>query len=151
MKVFFVSLFTSLMAGALVWVTIWGIFVAMASPKEAIDDFISPLFCITYVIYILIQAVLTLTNTLQLYHLNSPDRKENQHSPITELLTAEAVLYSVVFFLFCSLFGRDSMPEIMGYIFMFSIPYIISCTISIFITAFIARIEFKAQNGSPVV
>jgi hypothetical protein len=132
-EAFFLSLVASLFAGAFLFLGIpflW-YFIAEDRPATFIDSEMLVIVLAFYAIYAVIQLLLSIINLIQAIHLRSIGALTfTGRKILSNFLIAELALYLVVF---VALVVVVSVPEIVPAALIFSIPYVICCTISVFI------------------
>ena len=132
-EAFFLSLITSLLVGALLFFALPFIWNCLASINlcSPIDSFMWFALGLLYCIYIPIRFLLSGINLIQAIYLSKIDRASLEEWQVIKLFFAgEGILYLIIFLglsLVC--WEIDAMPFILA----FSAPYIICCSISVFI------------------
>jgi hypothetical protein len=132
-ETFFLSLMTSLFAGAFLFLGIPLAWHFVNSDKQHLFYYpqMFGVLLLLYVIYVAIQLLLSVINLVQVIYLkNTIGLNFNKSHIIRHFLVAELILYLIVFLVIVALFD---VPEIVPAALLFSIPYIICCTNSIFL------------------
>ena len=138
-KVFFGSLIASLVCGAFLFIGIpflWD-FIGGEEHISFINSEVLPVFLILYIMYAIIQLLLSVINFIQVTYM---DRRGilyvDESKLFSRLVLAELCLYTVVFLIFGILIRN---PEGISFILLFSIPYVICCTNSILLFRFLLK------------
>ena len=137
-EAFFLSLITSLFAGAFLFLAIplTGYCAVSDTQGDFIDSEMAFILVLLYGIYAVIQLILSIINLLQVVHLRSTLGSNFDKSYlIPNFLIAELSLYFIVFVVMISLIG---LPV---FVLLLSIPYVICCTVSIYIFRYFLSME----------
>ena len=129
-EAFFLTLISSWFAGAFLFlgIPLASYFVMVESGDNFFYANMLGVLLVLYFIYVAIQFILSLINFLQVVHLRSTLGSNFDKSYlIPNFLIAELSLYLIIFVIMISLIG---LPV---FVLLFSIPYVISCTASIYI------------------
>ncbi len=132
-EAFFLSLISSLFVGAFLFlgIPLASYFVTIESHDNLFHSNMLLVLFGFYVIYAGIQLTLSTINLLQIVHFRSiPGLSSDRPRMVRYFLIAEVFLYLIVFVVMISLVG---LPEFVPAVLLFSIPYVICCTASIFI------------------
>lgn len=151
------SLFWSLLAGALLFVGLpLSVDYILSDVKSTIatDDIL--FFLLMYIIYVLIQLILSILNVIQANHLlTHGELKPDEPRTLHNFIIAEISLYLIVFVIIVALvimIGFAPVPAmIVGIVILFSIPYVICCTGSVFIFRFFLRRMMASEAILPSV
>ena len=149
-ETFFLSLMTSLFAGAFLFLGIPLVWHFVDSDKQNLcyyPKMFGVLF-LFYLIYIVIQFLLSVINLVQAIYLkNTVGLDFTKSLIIRHFLVAELILYVIVFVVIVSLFD---VPEIVPAALLFSIPYIICCTNSVFLFRYFLKRVLISDVGTSI-
>lgn len=133
LEAFFLSLFVSLLAGAALFIGLPCLLIFIFSDGKApfIESEGLCIIGILYGVYAIIQIVLSVVNAIQMEHLITKEGLDPMdRRTLQNFLIAEFSLYLIVFVIMMALLP---LPEMGLITLIFSIPYAICCTNSIFI------------------
>ena len=145
-EVFFLSLFLSLLAGAFLFlgIPLTGYWVVSDKQGNFFDSEMAIILVVLYAIYAIIQLILSIVNLIQIVHLRSTVGSYLEGSNLVRrFLIAEFILYFIVFTVIISLIG---IPVIFPAVLIFSVPYVICCTASIYIFRYFLKKEFVSDS-----
>jgi hypothetical protein len=127
---FISSFLVSLAIAALIFFGIPFVFCLLVWKENffSYDSLILTIPLAMYVVYVIIQFWLSVINLAQIVNRKAADETPQPTQILYSFLRAEAILYCVVFAVFTTIFGFF----VAGYVLLFSIPYIICCTASVF-------------------
>jgi len=149
-EAFFLTLLCSLLAGALLFlgIPLTGYFGTGDSHDHFLDSRILTVLLIFYGIYAAIQLLLSVINLIQVVHLRTSVGIDiEQGHLMRNFLVSEFILYAIIFVIMVALVPA---PEMVGIVFVFSIPYVICCTNSIFLFRYFLRKLLTIDVGTPI-
>jgi hypothetical protein len=149
-EAFFLSLIFSLFAGALLFFGIPLIWHFVADGPQKIFFYLKMpgVVLVFYLIYVVIQFLLSIINLLQVIYLRYTVRLDfDKGHIIRSFLFAELTLYLIVFVVMLALIDETGFAPV---VLLFSIPYVICCTISIFFFRYFLKKLLISDVGTSI-